>query len=192
MGVFRGASRDLSLEDPCYNSRAIDVIKVQYCDYGYTILSARRWQTVTLIANSYLFLPSSSTGSDHTDCPSVSVFAAETRREASARFLGLDLGICVTSRAPVQSAPRYVFGRCLLIARIALCSRCRSVCWHIPAKPQQGGEQDVFWEVAQRGRCLYGFTEVYRKPCVELPLFLPPFFPVFFPPPMYPSSLCYT
>lgn len=87
----------------------------------------------------------------------------------------------MSSHAPVQSAPRRVFGRCLLIARIALCSQCSSVCWRIPAKPQRGGGRDDFWEVAQRGRCLYGFTEVYRKPCVELPLFLPPFFP-FFPP----------
>lgn len=132
-----------------------------------------------MIANCYLFLPSSSTGSDLTDCPSDSVFVAETRRERLARFLGLDLGICVSSGGPMQSAPRRVFGRCLLIARIALCSRCRSVCWHIPAKPQWGGGQDVFWEVAQHGRCLCGFTEVYRKPCVELPLFLPPFFPFF-------------
>lgn len=116
------------------------------------------------------------------------MFAAKTQRG----FLGLDLGICVSSYAPVRSAPRRVFGRCLLIARTALCSQCRSVCWHIPAKPQRGGGQDDFWEVAQRGRCLYGFTEVYQKPCVELPLFLPRFFPVFFPPPMYPSSLCYT
>lgn len=87
----------------------------------------------------------------------------------------------MSSHAPVRSAPRRVFGRCLLIARIALCSQCSSVCWRIPAKPQRGGGRDDFWEVAQCGRCLYGFTEVYRKPCVELPLFLPPFFP-FFPP----------
>lgn len=140
-----------------------------------------------MLAKCYLFLPSSSTGSDHTDCPSDSVFAAETRCEAWERFFGVRFGdLCEQN-----TAPRRVFGRCLLIARIALCSQCNSVCWHIPAKPQRGGGRDDFWEVAQCGRCLYGFTEVYRKLCVELPLFLPPF-SRFFPPPMYPSSLCYT
>lgn len=115
------------------------------------------------------------------------MFAAETRCEAWERFFGVRFGdLCEQN-----TAPRRVFGRCLLIARIALCSQCSSVCWHIPAKPQRGGGRDDFWEVAQRGRCLYGFTEVYRKLCVELPLFLPPF-SRFFPPPMYPSSLCYT